>query len=185
MTELMLVEKWCEPPEVDRLHLSTLVQQVMSVIAESGGVRADRLYAVLVSAGRSPASTSRPSSRPSATSGAADLIEQTPEGLLILGLRGEQIVRRHDFYMAFLVHEEYRVTHQGRHIGDVGLPPLLEENPFIILAGRRWKVLDVDQDRRSILVEPSPGGRRPSFLPSASRRDPRPGPRDDASLAVP
>lgn len=43
MTELMIAEKWCEPPDVDRLHLSTLVQQVMSVIAESGGVRADRL----------------------------------------------------------------------------------------------------------------------------------------------
>ena len=47
MTELMIVERWCEPPQVDRLHLSTLVQQVMSVIAESGGVRADRLYAAL------------------------------------------------------------------------------------------------------------------------------------------
>ena len=100
--------------------------------------------------------------------GAADLIEQTPEGLLILGLRGEKIVRHHDFYLAFQVNEEYRVTHRGRHIGNVGLPPLLEENPFIILAGRRWKVLDVDHDRRSILVEPSAGGRRPSFLPSHS-----------------
>ena len=38
MTALML-EKWCEPPEVDRLHLSTLVQQVLSVIKEHGGSR--------------------------------------------------------------------------------------------------------------------------------------------------
>jgi ATP-dependent helicase Lhr and Lhr-like helicase len=168
MTELMIVEKWCEPPEVDRLHLSTLVQQVMSVIAESGGVRADRLYAVLVERGAFTAVDKPTFLQTRRDIGAADLIEQTPEGLLVLGLRGEQIVRHHDFYLAFQVNEEYRVTHRGRHIGDVGLPPLLEENPFIILAGRRWEVLDVDHDRRSILVEPSPGGRRPSFLPSHS-----------------
>ena len=35
MTELLL-EKWCEPPEIDRLHLSTLVQQILSVITERG-----------------------------------------------------------------------------------------------------------------------------------------------------
>lgn len=168
MTELMLVERWCEPPEVDRLHLSTLVQQVMSMIAESGGIRTDRLHEFLIERGAFTA-VDRPTFLQLLRDiGAADLIEQTPEGLLILGLRGEQIVRHHDFYLAFQVNEEYRVTHRGRHIGDVGLPPLLEENPCLILAGRRWRVLDVDHDRRSILVEPSPGGRRPSFLPSHS-----------------
>ena len=43
MTELMIVEKWCEPPEVDRLHLSTLVQQVMSMIAEPSRVLRSRI----------------------------------------------------------------------------------------------------------------------------------------------
>ena len=51
MTELML-EKWCEPPEIDRLHLSTLIQQVLSVITERGGARADELHRTLVLAGR-------------------------------------------------------------------------------------------------------------------------------------
>jgi hypothetical protein len=40
------------------------------------------------------------------------------------------------------------------------------KTPYAILAGRRWKILDVDHDQHSILVEPSPGGRRPGFLPS-------------------
>ena len=95
--------------------------------------------------------------------GKADLIEQTPEGLLILGLRGERIVRGRDFYMAFVVPEEYRVLHQGRHIGNVTSAPDLAIDGYLILAGRRWKVLQVDQDRKEILVEPSPGGRVPTF----------------------
>ena len=53
MTKLML-EKWCEPPEMDLLHLSTLIQQVLSVIKERGGARADTLYRSLVLKGGFP-----------------------------------------------------------------------------------------------------------------------------------
>ena len=53
MTKLML-EKWCEPPDADRFHLSTLIQQVMSVIKERGGARADALHRTLVLEGGFP-----------------------------------------------------------------------------------------------------------------------------------
>ena len=165
MVELMVREKWCEPPDIDRLHLSTLVQQILSVITEAGGAVADRLYSVLVERGSFNAVDRPLFVRSLRDMGSADLIEQTAEGLLILGLKGERIVRHHDFYLAFTVNDDYRVTCHGRHIGNVELPPLLEENPYVILAGRRWRILDVDHERHSVLVEPSPGGRRPGFLP--------------------
>jgi ATP-dependent Lhr-like helicase len=38
---------------------------------------------------------------------------------------------------------------------------------FLILAGRRWKVVDVDPRRLEILVEPSKGGRLPFFFGGA------------------
>ena len=50
MIELLL-DGWCEPPRPDALHLSTLVHQVLSVIAERGGARADRLHRVLCQEG--------------------------------------------------------------------------------------------------------------------------------------
>ena len=99
--------------------------------------------------------------------GTADLIEQTPEGLLITGLRGEKIIAHFSFYVAFVVEEEYRVTHSGHHIGNVGYIPEIEEEGYLILAGRRWKILVVDHDRKSILVEPSTGGRVPRFFSAA------------------
>ena len=46
MVEL-LIEGWCEPPFPEALHLSTLCHQVLSVIAERGGVNAAPLYDVL------------------------------------------------------------------------------------------------------------------------------------------
>ena len=86
-------------------------------------------------------------------------------GLLITGLLGEKIVAHHDFYVAFIVHEEYRVNHAGHHIGNIAFVPEFEEDRFLILAGRRWQILDIDHDRKAITVEPSPGGRVPVFTP--------------------
>ena len=162
MTELLLA-KWCEPPEVERLHLSTLVQQTLSVIAEAGGATADQLHARLIKSGAFPTVDQPTFLNVLRSMGKSDLIEQTTEGVLILGLFGEKIVRGRDFYMAFIVAEEYRVVHDGRHIGNVTSAPDLGADAYLILAGRRWKVLQVDQDRMEILVQPSPAGRTPSF----------------------
>ena len=47
IVNLMVFERWCEPPIVTKLHLSTLIQQVLSLIAQYGGVNALQLYQVL------------------------------------------------------------------------------------------------------------------------------------------
>ena len=162
MTEL-LIEKWCEPPEVERLHLSTLIQQIMSAIKEAGGAKADSLHDMLLKSGAFPTVDLATFLDVLRCMGKADLIEQTTEGLLILGLLGEKIGRSRDFYMAFIVPEEFRVIHGGRHVGNVTSAPDLSVDSYLILAGRRWKILQVDQDRKEILVQPSPAGRTPSF----------------------
>ena len=40
-------DRWLEAPESERMHLSTLVQQIMSSAAETGGIRASDVPAVL------------------------------------------------------------------------------------------------------------------------------------------
>jgi ATP-dependent Lhr-like helicase len=162
MTELMR-EKWCEPPEVDRLHLSTLIQQVLSVITERSGSRADDLHRTLVLQGGFPNVDQPMLIDMLRCMGAADLIEQTPEGLLISGLLGEKLARSHDFYVAFIVHEEYRVNHEGHHIGNIAFVPEFQEGKFLIFAGRRSQILHIDHERMAITVQPSPGGRVPGF----------------------
>jgi ATP-dependent helicase Lhr and Lhr-like helicase len=162
MTELHL-ERWCEPLEVDRLHLSTLIQQILSVITERGGATAKELFDCLGANGGFAAIDQGLFIQVLRAMGAADLVEQTPEGPLISGLRGEKIVRHHDFYVAFMVTEEYRVSHVGHAIGSVEFLPDYEKDRHLILAGRRWRILDVDHERKVISVVPSPGGRVPSF----------------------
>jgi ATP-dependent Lhr-like helicase len=162
MTELML-DKWCEPPDADRLHLSTVVQQVLSVIAEQGGAKASNLFQTLIAQGTFANIPQDVFVELLRNIGNADLIEQTPEGDLILGLRGEKIVRSFDFYSAFQSEQELRVVCHGRVIGTITALPGLGAEGFIILAGRRWKVIHLDAERSEILVEPSRGGRVPYF----------------------
>ena len=168
MTELLL-EKWCEPPEIGRLHLSTLVQQVLSVIAERGGAMTADLFGTLVAGGGFTIVDQGTFTDTLKCMGKADLIEQAPEGLLIAGLLGEKIVRSHDFYVAFVVHEEYRVSHAGHHVGNISVSPEFKVDGFLILAGRRWKILDIDHERKAISVQPSPGGRVPHFQPEGGQ----------------
>ena len=162
MTELLL-QKWCEPPDVERLHLSTFVQQVMSVIVERGGASAKRLYDILVANGAFTNVQQADFISVLRSMGTACLIEQTPEGALILGEMGERITSNFDFYSVFLSTEEFRVIHSGHAIGTVSPQAGLESDDYLILAGRRWKIIQVFLESKEILVEPAVGGRVPSF----------------------
>ncbi|MDD4872358.1 MAG: DEAD/DEAH box helicase [Kiritimatiellae bacterium] len=163
MTELLL-RKWCEPPATEKMHLSTLIQQILSVITERGGASAETVYNMLIKDGAFTGVTHEFFPDILRGMGKADLIEQTPEGDLILGIFGENIVRDADFYSAFASSQEMKVFHKEHLIGTIDAPPGLGADGFIILAGRRWKITDIDEQRQEIFVEPAKGGRVPTFL---------------------
>ena len=166
MTNLLL-QKWCEPPETQRMHLSTLIQQILSVIAERGGASATTLFDVLVRRGAFVGVSSETFAAVLKGLGTHDLIEQIPEGDLILGITGERIVRSLDFYAAFESAREMSVYYNSHLIGSVAAPPGIGGDRFLILAGRRWKVVEIYPERQEILVEPAKGGRLPYFASKA------------------
>lgn len=47
----LLAARWYEPPPAGALHLSTLVQQTLSLVAQYGGARADQMWGVLCRTG--------------------------------------------------------------------------------------------------------------------------------------
>ena len=90
MVEL-LGDRWCEPPVPQALHLSTLTHQILSVIAEHGGATAQRLYETLCRQGPFRKVSTEQFARLLRQMGSAetDLIEQAPDGNLLLGPHGE------------------------------------------------------------------------------------------------
>jgi ATP-dependent Lhr-like helicase len=95
--------------------------------------------------------------------GAADLITQTHDGTLVLDLDGEQLVNHYEFYAAFSTPEEYRLVTGGSEIGSLPIVAPLYEGRYLIFGGKRWKVIDVDQEKQVVELVPSEGGRAPLF----------------------
>jgi ATP-dependent Lhr-like helicase len=162
----LLLARWCEPSGTARLHLSTLVQQLLSLIAQFGGVTAKRAWSILSDVFSADQSTFVQLLR---SLGDRRIIRQESDGTLLLDEVGERIVNHYSFYAAFATTEEYRIVASGKTLGTLPIDRPLEENSALIFAGRRWRVVAVDEHRKVIEVRPAPGGRVPAF--SGNRGD--------------
>ncbi len=80
LTELML-EKWVEPPSIDEFDLSTLVQQILSVLAETGGAKAQAVFESLIPDGAFRALDHRIFAGVFRSLGEKDVVEQVAPAL--------------------------------------------------------------------------------------------------------
>jgi ATP-dependent Lhr-like helicase len=160
----LLLEGWCEPPDQGALHLSTLIQQVMSAIAQHGGMTAPTAYRALCGRG-SPFNSITQAQFAALLHGlgANDVLVQSDDGTLLLGQAGERTVNHYSFYAAFTSPEEYRLLMSGRPLGTVPADQALYTDALLIFGGRRWKVTAVDHVQKLIEVTPAVGGRPPKF----------------------
>lgn len=159
----LLLDRWYEPPRTGGLHLSTLIQQLLSLIAQYGGLAAQQAWNLLCAEGPFSALSKTAFVELLRSLGDRDVLMQTEEGLLLHGGLGEKLVNHYTFYAAFSTEEEYRIVTQGRVLGSVPISHPLEEGSYVIFAGRRWRVVSVDSQHKVITVAPSPAGRPPQF----------------------
>jgi len=159
----LMIERWLEAPEVDRAHWSTLVQQVLSCLAETGGIRAHDLFPRLAESGAFYALNRANFAMLLRELGARDLIEQLPDATLVLGLNGQRIVEHYSFYAAFKAPAEFQVLFRDRMIGALPEHMLPAVGEHLILGGCRWLVEEIDAERRQVYVSPSSGRRPPRF----------------------
>ena len=156
----LLLSRWCEPSGAAGLHLSTLIQQILSLIAQFGGITARRIWSLLADVFSADQKTFLQVLR---SLGSRKVIRQEADGTLLLDEAGERIVARYSFYAAFTTPEEYRLLAAGKTLGTLPIDRPLQENSALIFAGRRWRVVAIDEHRKIIEVRPSPGGRVPQF----------------------
>lgn len=149
--QLYLEERWLEPIKPVKYPLSLLYHQTMSILAA-----AEEL---------SPAALAKQVLKlpPFAAISQSDLllllrylidinhIDKTEKGKLILGLAGEKVVRKFQFYAVFADNQEYVVKQGTVEIGSIATPPVVG-NQFA-LAGRSWEVLEVDFKKKTIAVK--------------------------------
>lgn len=161
----LLLARFIEPPEGGQGIATALLHQSLSVIAQRGGVRADSLYRMLCGPGPFASVSPGLFSRLLRGMGSEELrlIEQAPDGLLMLGEDGEKLVGSRDFYALFESSEEWRLLHGGRALGTIPLNNPVAPDNLLVFAGRRWVVLSIDEKSRTIEVAPHRGGSIPAF----------------------
>ena len=166
----LMAERWVEPPVAQGMHLSTLVQQVLSLIAQYGGASIAQLYGWLCTADGPFHTVSKADFIELIRHlGQKDLLIQESSGLLLHGQVGEKLVNHYSFFAAFAAEEEFRIVCGGRTLGTLPVSQMLSEHQRILFAGKTWRVKQVHEAEKIVVVEKAHAGAAPAFAGGAGR----------------
>jgi len=164
MIRLLITDKWFEPANTSLYHFSTLLHQVLALVGQWGGIRADQIYVLLCNQG--PFQKVKPAHFKLLLiqMGAAQLLTQLGNNQLVLGVMGERIVSHYTFYAVFKTPEEYRIVAGNKTLGTLPIDTMILPDQYIIFGGKRWQVKDVDVEKKIVdVIKVKGGGKPPTF----------------------
>lgn len=159
----LLVKGWYEPPLDSDIHQSTLIQQLLSLIGQYGGITPARAWGLLCESGSFKGLSKAEFAELLKELGRREILMQDATGLLLHGPAGDRIVNHFSFLAAFSSDDEFRVVTNGKTLGTLPLSRPVEPESYIIFAGRRWQVISCDQEAKVMEVKPAKGGKPPIF----------------------
>lgn len=160
----LLRNKEYEQPVVDKPHLSTLIQQILSLIASFSGFYPKEGWELLCKHGAFKSITPEIFLELLRCLGQQGIVSQLNTGQIIIGKEGERLLRKLDFYTSFVAPVDYDVINNvdSKRIGMVQSIPQVKQ--LLILAGKRWIVERVDEKTKNIYVTRVKSGGNISFV---------------------
>ncbi len=165
IVHLLIENKWFEPVEKQLFQFSTLLHQILAVIAQWGSIRAEKLFHILCKTGPFQNITTTHFKFLLLHMGENQLITQLGSGELVLGIIGERLTGNYSFYAAFQTPEEYRLMHGAKTLGNLPIDYPIQEGQLIIFAGQKWKIIRINTAKRVIDLESAKAGKAPMFHP--------------------
>ena len=159
----LLKEHKYETPNINSYHLSTLIQQLLSVIAQFGGFYPKEGWQFLCTKGAFKNVTPTMFLSLLKALGDKDVVSQLDNGQIIIGKEGEKLLKKPDFYVAFQSPKDYSVINKynSKRLGTIQyLPP---KDAQIVLAGRRWIVEGINEHGQTIYVSQVKSGGKAFF----------------------
>lgn len=149
--ELMRECKY-ESSSISRYHFSTLIQQILAVIAQFGGFYPKDGWMMLCGNGAFRNITPELFLELLKVLGEKDMISQLNTGQIVVGKLGEKILKVSDFYVAFVSPSDLVVIDKTnlKRIGMIQYRP--QVGKVIILAGKRWLVENWDETTSKVYV---------------------------------
>jgi ATP-dependent Lhr-like helicase len=159
----LLTAAWYEPPDDAGLHLSALIQQILSITAQHGGATAGRLFATLCDTGPFRRVDRAVFAGLLRDMGRHHLLEQQADGELLPGREGERLLGHYSFYASFRTSLDYRLVADGYTLGSLPVDRPILPGTLLIFSGARWRVLSVDTAQRVIELTAAEAGKPPVF----------------------
>ncbi|NLO47617.1 MAG: DEAD/DEAH box helicase [Clostridiales bacterium] len=153
--ELYTKQKWIEPLSPGRYPYALLYHQTMSHLLSAGESTPQKLARDLL--GLSSFSHIPQEDYKLLLRHLIEIehIQQTENGGLIIGRKGERVVNDFHFLAVFKVPEYYLVKDENSAIGTVD--KLYPVETRFALAGRTWQTVEVNEKAKTIFVKPVPG----------------------------
>jgi len=151
IVQVYMEEKFIEAPRLNRLPFSLLYHQTMSILRTGGEMTAAELAAKVLTMPYFHMISLDDFKILLMHLLKTEHIAKTPNGGIIIGLKGERIVNSYKFYAVFQENVEYSVRCESNELGTIAYPPPLGEK--VAIAGRTWVVEDVDYQRKIVYCQ--------------------------------
>ena len=160
----LLKQHQYEKTNIKGIHLSTLIQQILSIIAEYGSFYPKDGWSLLCRKGAFDNVSVSLFLLLLKDLGEKDVIRQTDNGQIIIGAIGEEILSDKEFYATFTTYPELDIINSqtGENIGSI--LDFIAIGHCIIFGGRKWVVTEIDNKAGKAYVIPSEFGALPIFL---------------------
>ena len=159
----LLKEHRYETYDNNGVHLSTLIQQTLSVIAEYGSFYPKDGWMLLCKNGAFDNISSNVFLSLLRDLGKNDVIRQAGNGQILIGPMGETIISDKEFYATFTTYPEFDLinSQNGEHIGSIFA--FIAVGYCVIFGGNKWTVTEIDYKNNKAFVIPSECGELPMF----------------------
>jgi len=153
--QLYLEDRFIEPLYEKKFPLSLMLHQTLSILASSGELTPSALAKKVLSLSAFASVPREVYKEMLIALIKSEIIEQTDEKTLIVGVQGEKLTNNFKFYAVFQDSEDYSVKCSSEEIGTISSPVPVGER--FALAGRVWEVKELDVSHRLIYVDPVEG----------------------------
>jgi ATP-dependent Lhr-like helicase len=162
---VLLGRKYVEKPRMPSGAATVALQQTLSVIFERGGETVAGLYDTVCSTG--PLSVVSKADyvallRHMATK-EMELVEQGPDGTVMLARKGERLTAGKDFFAIFETDDEWRIVSGGKTVGTLPTTNVVKVGGYIAFAGQRWRIEGMDANAKVLDVVKDRSAKMPSF----------------------
>lgn len=170
----LVLEKWVEPSTGYSAPYDIMFHQILSLCHEFNGMTLDDLLVSIKNNGSFHHIKAERIVMQIEHMLQYEYLELIPgENVFVVGLAGERLMRGKEFYPVFMTSEEYEVFDGARVIGmlDKGYPIAVDDN--VILAGKLWTIVDIDENRNKIRVIKAVSAKPPRYLGGSGELHPR------------